>query len=215
MKNAVVTLAAVAAVVCGLAVPSYAQGAAGTTTMPTFELSAGYQFLRAGEVCSDDTGEEICSSSQNFPLGFTVDAIRNYGALGILGEVGWSRDSDDGTDANGDFSSSSNLFHYVAGIRWTGRTNPRVWPYGQVLAGAITSRVSLDYDSDLLDPLDDSRTTTRFMVQPGVGVTFVTGDGWGVFGQVDYRRIFLDEEDDGASGRNDIRVVIGLRMILD
>jgi hypothetical protein len=215
MKNAVVTLSAAAAAIWGLAVPAYAQGAAGTTNMPTFELSAGYQLLRAGEICFDDD-EDDCDSSRNYPLGFAVDAMRNYGAMGILGEVGWSRDSDDGVDAFDEpFSVSSNLFHYAAGVRWTGRANPRVWPYGQILAGAVTERSSIDYDSDLLDDLDDSDTRTRFMIQPGVGVTFVSGDGWGIFGQVDYRRVFLDEDEDGASGRNDVRVFIGARMILD
>ena len=43
----------------------------------------------------------------------------------------------------------------------------------------------------------------------------LTGDGWGIFGQVDYRRIFLDEEQDLALGRNDVRGFVGFRMILD
>jgi hypothetical protein len=43
----------------------------------------------------------------------------------------------------------------------------------------------------------------------------VSGDGWGIFTQVDYRRVFLDEEEFLASGRNDVRVFLGARMILD
>ena len=43
----------------------------------------------------------------------------------------------------------------------------------------------------------------------------IAPDELGVFGQVDYRRMFLDENTDGASGRNDVRVLVGVRMILD
>jgi hypothetical protein len=53
------------------------------------------------------------------------------------------------------------------------------------------------------------------MIQPGIGATVVAGDGWGVFGQVDYRRLFLDEDEDGNSGRNDLRFFVGVRVILD
>ena len=61
-----------------------------------------------------------------------------------------------------------------------------------------------------------SDTETAFMVQPGVGVTFVGGDGWGMFGQADYRRTFFDEPDDTEdSVNNQFRVFVGFRMILD
>jgi hypothetical protein len=68
----------------------------------------------------------------------------------------------------------------------------------------------LSADDDAFDG-----SNTAFMLQPGVGATYVAGDGWGIVGQVDYRRVFLDEEEDFASGRNDLRVFIGVRMILD
>jgi len=43
----------------------------------------------------------------------------------------------------------------------------------------------------------------------------VAGDGWGIVGQVDYRRVFLDKEKDGESGENEFRVFVGIRFILD
>lgn len=208
MANRVLTLVAAAALVLGVSGPAPAQ----TTTMPTFELSAGYQLLRAGEVCGEDgeNGEtEDCGSAQTFPFGVAVDAARNFGAVGIVGEAGWSRDSEDipiiGED---DESVDVDALHVAAGVRWTGRTNPRIWPYGQVLAGALVTRVSESI-------FGESDTFARFMLQPGVGVNFVAGDGWGIVTQVDYRRVFLDEDEDGATGRNDVRVFIGARMILD
>ena len=68
MKNGVLTLAATTAVLLGLTASASAQATpAGTekpatttsspttTTMPTFEFGAGYQLLRLGQVCNDDS----------------------------------------------------------------------------------------------------------------------------------------------------------------
>jgi hypothetical protein len=127
--------------------------------------------------------------------------------FGLVAEGGWSFDSRDVTILGEEtLDQKTNLFHLAGGVRWTGRNNPRIWPYGQVLAGVLWNRFSQD---------DFSDTSAHFMLQPGVGVTFVSGDGWGIFTQVDYRRVFLDEEEFLASGRNDVRVFLGARMILD
>ena len=53
------------------------------------------------------------------------------------------------------------------------------------------------------------------MVQPGAGVVFLAGDGWGIVAQVDYRRVFLKEAEDGDTGENDFRTFFGIRVILD
>lgn len=209
MKKSVLTLATVAAVVFGMSRPASAQS--GTTNTPTFELAAGYQLLRAGELCGDDD-DESCNG-ETFPLGAAVDAVWNLkggGAFGIVAEGGWSRYSEDFTVLNTELSNSINLWHIAGGVRWTGRSKPTFWPYGQVLAGALVNHLS----SEGLGT-DFSDTTTNFMVQPGIGATFIAGDGWGIFGQVDYRRVFMDEDETGVSGRNDVRVFIGARMILD
>jgi hypothetical protein len=81
-----------------------------------------------------------------------------------------------------------------------------VWPFAQVLAGAAHLRSSVN---------DVTDSATKFMLQPGAGVVVVAGDGWGIVGQVDYRRIFLDEDEDGESGQNQFRVFVGVRLILD
>jgi hypothetical protein len=209
MRNRVLTLAAAAAVLFAMSSPAKAQT---TTTEPTFELSAGYQLLRALEVCFDEDDEESCSEGATFPFGVAVDAVRNFGALGVVGEVGWSRDSEDFTGGSGSFDA----IHIAGGVRWTGRRNPRVWPYGQVLLGVQFDRVSQEFDDEDLDELAGfSETDPHFMLQPGAGVNFVIGDGLGAFAQVDWRRAFLDEEEFGISGRNFFRVFLGLRMILD
>ena len=87
----------------------------------------------------------------------------------------------------------------------------RAWPYVQVLAGAAVGHSSVE-----IAAIESDDTDTAFMLQPGVGATLVGGDGWGVFGQVDYRRTFFDEPDNTEDSiNNQFRVFVGLRMILD
>jgi hypothetical protein len=196
MKKRVSTLAAVAAVLLGVAGSASAQ-AVGTTTSPTFELGAAFQYLR---VSVEGEGDED-GASNSFPFGLAVDAARYWGPLGIVAEGGWANDS---ADVPG-FSVTSNFYHFGAGPRFALHTAGRVRPYAQVLVGAsiLPGRVEEDGVPDISD------TSSAFMVQPGVGATFVMGDGWGLFGDVAYRRSFFD------TGSNDIRVLFGARMILD
>jgi len=166
--------------------------ASAQTATPTFELSAGYQFLHAQD--------------QSFPFGLNIDGMRHYGSLGLVGEAGWARHSD--TDAGPTFTN--NMWNFGAGPRWTGFGTGKNWPYAQVLGGVAVAHTNFDVNGG------SSNTHTSFMLQPGVGMTFVAGDGWGVFGQVDYRRTFFDESDTTApSMNNQFRVFAGVRMILD
>jgi hypothetical protein len=112
MMNRALTLAAAAAVVFGLTVPAHAQGT-GTTNMPTFELSGGYQLLRIFEICDPDD-DTICSDAQTLPFGLAVDAARNFGALSVVGELGWAYDSDEDL-LGGDISFHS--WHIAGGLR--------------------------------------------------------------------------------------------------
>ena len=179
----------VVAVVLGTTAPAAAQ-----TEPPTFELSAGYQFTHV--------------TDRDLPLGFAIDAARNWGTFGLLAEVGWAFDSDSEAGVDLDF----NVWHLGAGPRWSARQNPRVTPYAQVIAGWIQGRVSTE-----IAGIDISDSSNDFMVQPGGGVSFQAGDGWAIFGAVDYRRVFIgdeDDDDDGA-GENQFRVFVGARMLLD
>jgi hypothetical protein len=166
-----------------------------TTNTPSYELSAGYQFLHVPEM--------------NFPFGLAIDGALHRGTFGLVAEGGWAVHSDE--DEAVDVEFSTNMWHLAAGARFTGFSSRPLWPYAQVLVGAAIAHSSIDFGGD-----DDSDTETSFMVQPGFGVTLVAGDGWGVFGQVDYRRTFFDEPD-GAdpSVNNQFRIFIGARMILD
>ena len=188
MKNCVLTLAAAAAVLIGSASSAAAQ-ASGTTANPTFDLGAAYQYLHV-------TGDE----GDSFPFGLAVDAARYWGPLGLAAEGGWEYDS---AEVPG-IEISSNFFHAGAGPRFAVRTSARVRPYAQILFGFSTIRFSSDVDGVTV-----SDNESAFMLQPGGGVNFVMGDGWGLFADVAYRRSFFDD------GSNEIRFLLGARMILD
>ena len=167
------------------ALPVSAQNA-----VPTFELSAGYQFTHVPD--------------ESLPLGFAVDGSRNWGPLGLVGEIGWAHKSDDTLGVD----TSFNLWHFAAGPRWSSRRTPNITPYAQVLAGVANLRSSIETSG-----VDISGSETKFMVQPGGGLSVMAGDGWAVFGSVDYRRVFVGEEDGG--GENEFRFLIGIRMVLE
>jgi hypothetical protein len=175
-----------------LACFAFTASAAAQSATPTFEASAGYQFLHAPD--------------QSFPFGLTIDGMRHYGSFGFVGEAGWARHSDD--VSGGTFTN--NLWNFGAGPRWTMFGAGSSWPYAQVLAGLAVSHSNLDAVGGTSD------TRSSFMLQPGIGMTLLAGDGWGVFGQVDYRRTFFDEPADiEHSLNNQIRVFAGVRVILD
>jgi hypothetical protein len=205
MTNRVVTL--VAAALLGVGWPASAQTLS-TTEVPAFELGVGYQVLTAGEVCDEGVVTQVCIPDRTYPLGLAVDLARNYGAFALVGELGWARD----TEGLADFS----VWDIAGGLRFTIRAHERIRPYGQILLGAVISRVNLDV------PGFDSTSATDFMVQPGGGVNFVLGDRVSLFAQADYRRVFVGDVDfDDEIGvpivvpdasRNDIRIVAGLRL---
>jgi hypothetical protein len=174
-----------AAIVVGTELPASAQG-------PTFELSAGYQYTRIPE--------------ENVPLGFAIDASRNWGAAGLVAEGGWARDSESAFDID----ASLNLWHLAAGPRWSAFGSSGVTPFVQVLGGWMHARSSVEVAG-----VEVSGSSHHFMVQPGVGVSMEAGDGWSVVTSFDYRRVFIDDEGDGESGENQYRVFVGLRMLLD
>jgi hypothetical protein len=173
-----------------------------TTNDPTREFGGGYQSFRLGQVCDTGAITQTCSANRTLPLGFAVDGARNFGPWGLVGEGGWSTDSEE--------ELSFNTWHLAGGGRWTSRRHDRLWPYAQVLLGLVQDRVSGTTPAGS----EVDRSITSFMLQPGAGVTYLLGRSWGVFGQMDYRRVFLDEEENLSNGRNDFRLLLGARVFL-
>jgi hypothetical protein len=140
-----------------------------------------------------------------FPVGLAVDLAVNSDSTALIAEGGWSMRS----EGNEPDAVRFDFWHAGGGFRWTGRTHPRIWPYAQGLIGVAFHDVS----GEVLGT-DQSDTTAYFMVQPGGGVTFVVGERFGIFGAVDYRRVFLDKDKDRESGLNEFRVFVGARLTL-
>ena len=170
------------------------QAAGAVSTFPTWEVTGGYQLLRIPD--------------QTLPFGLNLDGGWNLSEmLGLVAEIGWAMDSEDLGD---DVNLGLHAWNFGAGPRWNARPSGTIWPFAQVLVGAQHTRFSTEAPG-----VDLTLSETSFMLQPGAGVNFIAGDGWGIVGQVDYRRVFTDEDEDGESGANEFRVFIGGRLLLD
>jgi Outer membrane protein beta-barrel domain len=194
MRNWLLTLAVTFAVHAGLTSPAVAQTPPQSTRAPLFEISVGYQSLNVTD-----------GSNTSFPFGLAADMAFNAGAIGFVAEAGWSRRSEGDEPDEVLF----NFWHTGGGIRWSSRRSPRVWLYGQALVGATFHEASGE-----IAGFDQSDITAHVMVQPGGGVNVVVGNGLGVVGAVDYRRVFLNEQEEGDSGLNEVRLFVGVRLSL-
>ena len=149
---------------------------------PRFELTGGYQLLHVPD--------------ETLPFGLNVDGAWNRGKmLGIVGEAGWTTDSEDGFRVH--------VWNFGAGPRFNARPmGGKVWPFAQGLFGLVHTRGGGDSD-------------TRFALQFGGGANVNAGDGWGVVFQGDYRRVFIDEPQIDVTGENQYRFFTGIRLLLD
>jgi len=192
MKRSTFALTAACAFLFGLTTPALAQRSS-PTTAPTFEVGAAYQAL----FVTDDPGT-------TFPAGFALDVAINSGAFGFVVEGGFSRRSE--SHASDDIQFD--FWHAGAGVRWSRRMNPRFSPYVQILAGVAFHDVKGG-----IAGFDQSDITSHFMWQPGGGVNVALNTRVGIFGAVDYRQVFLDEDTEGDSGLNEIRLLAGVRLV--
>ena len=157
------------------------------------EVSGGYAITHAED--------------QTLPVGWSAGVAANLNRTWSLvaeanGAYKTESDEDLGTDVKLKIHSVS------GGARWSIRVT-RVVPFVQVLAGAA----HLSARARVLDRrVGDA--VTKFTLQPGAGVDFEVNDSLGVIGQVDYRRVFFDEQDAVAAGENQWRAVIGIRFSL-
>ena len=183
-------LALVAAcMIVGLTLPASAQTPA---TTPALEVSVGYQSL----FVTGDPGATL-------PFGVAVDLAVNAGPSAFVAEGGWS------TRSEGDAPDEVrfDFWHAAGGYRWTSRKPARIRPYAQGLIG-----VAFHETSGEVGGTDQRDMTAYFMVEPGGGVNVVVRGGLGIFGAVAYRRVFVDEDMDGGSGLNEVRVFVGVRL---
>jgi hypothetical protein len=175
-------LGAAVVLIAGMGIPAVAQ-------TPSVEVTGGYQapYDRAIQ--------------EWFPVGWSVDVAANISrAWAIVGEFGAAYRSDTDLDIDLD------LYTFGGGLRWSRRTM-RVVPFAQLVFGFARMGSSANIAGGHI-----RFSQTKLMLQPGGGLNILIGERWGVVGQADYRRIFLDEDQDGKSGVNELRVFGGVRF---
>jgi opacity protein-like surface antigen len=156
------------------------------------ELSGAYQNTGAAE--------------QTLPFGWSADIGTNLNRTwSVIGEVSGAYRSKEDEDLGADVRLS--LHSLGAGARWSGHVGDRIIPFLQVLAGAARASAR----TEILGR-EVGSSSTKFMLQPGGGVALKLNETFAILGQVDYRRVFLDDEEDRASGQNQFRVLAGVRV---
>ena len=164
----------------------------GALPMPTFEISAGYTFLR----------ENIAPDDHNidFPVGWYASTAFNFNqGFGLVGEATGSYNSDSYvTIADLKFTTDRRLYTFMAGPRFSHKAG-RLIPYAQVLAGGAYGRESTVSD-------------TRFAFQPGGGLTMLLTEHLGVRVAGDYRCIidFVGGEENDYT--NQLRFLAGFSL---
>lgn len=186
------------------ALPAYAQDA------PKVEGTLGYQAINAR------TGKAANGENAWYSIGFNIDGSWSLNPTwSILGELGWGR-----SPVSGDCTVCSQVIplheqtraafnetNMGGGVRYNKRGMGKLTPFAQIVVGI--SRDSFDTRTALLfaELVGEAYTTNSFMAQPGGGVVYNLNDNVGVVGQVDYRRVFADDE-----GFNAFRFVAGMRF---
>jgi hypothetical protein len=180
-----------------VAIPASAQ------TVPKTEISAGYQFVTFS--VDEDNNESM-------PKGWYFDVTGNLTPMiGVIFQVGgnYKTFEESVTIGGGTFTATADLkvHEFLGGLRLNARDNPKLVPYGQVLAGAINGSIELSTTSTIpgIPTFSEEDSSTNFAVVFGGGVNFGVSDSTGIRFGVDYMRIF--EED---AGSNVFRFQVGL-----
>jgi len=167
----------------GFAAPAAAQ-------TPKAELQLAYQALHVPE--------DWLTRGVNFDLAFNLNPV-----VGIVFEVGGASES----ASESGVSASINATNLGGGMRFSSRSSGKVTPYAQIIVGGVRGQFKLASGG-----ADLNLHAWKFMLQPGAGVNVKVGSAFGIFGAADYRRLFLDEATDGASGENEFRLLAGVRF---
>jgi len=167
-------------------------GSASAQTVPTVEVSGGYQFL---DISSEGQGESL-------PAGWYADVAANLTPmLGVVFQVGGNYKTIDESVVVGGISvaatADAKVHGFLGGVRLNFRSPSPIVPFAQVLAGAINTAVDVSASTTLpgqppiaID-LDDSRTHVG--LQAGGGVNIALSDAVGLRVGADYLRVVDDD----------------------
>lgn len=201
MQRLCVGVLSLCAVMLGLAVPAAAQ------TFPRTEISGGYQFVTFS----------VEDESESIPKGWYFEVAGNLNPmLGLVFQVGgnYKTFEESVTVGGGTFTAEADLdvYQFLGGVRVNARNNPRLVPYGHLLAGGINAAIELTTTSTIpgIPAFSEEDSSTNFGVLFGGGVNFGVTDRTGIRFGVDYLRIFAEDEGDGSNVfRFHVGVVIG------
>lgn len=187
-----------------VAILGVAAAPASAQTVPTIELSGGYQFLNLA----------VEGQNESMPAGWYADLAGNLTPmLGVVFQVGGNYKSIDESVAIGGVAATVtadlSVHEFLGGVRLNLRSNPAIVPFAQVLAGAIHGSADVSASATLpgIPPIAISQDVsgTNFGLGAGGGVNFAFTDAVGLRVGADYLHAF---EDDG--GANLFRFHVGV-----
>ena len=198
MQRMCVGVLSLCAVMLGMAVPAAAQ------TFPRTEISGGYQFVTFS----------VNDESESIPKGWYFEVAGNLNpTIGLVFQVGgnYKTFEESVTLGGGTFTAEADLdvYQFLGGVRLNARDNPRLVPYGHLLAGGINGAIELTTSSTIpgIPSFSEEESSTNFGLLFGGGVNFGVTDSTGIRFGVDYLRIFAEDEGEGS---NVFRFHVGL-----
>lgn len=174
-----------------MAVPAFAQLA------PAYDVSVGYSLLRDEELADLDLTETL--------HGWLASVGFNFNRwFGVVGEIGGNYGTIDFEPPPefpvGPIELDLKVLSFMGGPRFASHASPSFTPYGQFLFGVARGTVEV---------LDESESSSEFAIQPGGGIDIWMIPDIGIRVGADYRRIFIDDIEDGG-GSNEFRFHVGI-----
>ena len=190
----------------GVAAMGIAAVPASAQTVPTVEVSGGYQFLNLA----------VEGESESLPAGWYADVAANLTPMfGVVFQVGGNYKTFDESVVVGGISASAeadvNVHQFLGGLRLNFRSDSPIVPFAQVLAGAVTGSVDVSASTTLpgMPPIaiDLDESTTDVGLAVGGGMTVRFSDAVGLRVGADYLRVFADR-----SGADAFRFHVGVAI---
>jgi hypothetical protein len=176
----------------GVAVLGVAAVPASAQTVPTIELSGGYQFLNLA----------VEGRNESLPAGWYVDVAGNLTPmLGVVFQVGGNYRTFEESVALGGIAARATadvrVHEFLGGVRLNLRSNPKIVPFAQFLAGGINTSADVSASANLpgIPPIafDREFSGTDFGLGAGGGVNFALTDAVGLRVGADYLHAFVDD----------------------
>jgi hypothetical protein len=123
-------------------------------------------------------------------VGFSVSVAKdiramNKAAIGIVADFGWNKDS----QTIDDFDANVTLTTFLGGVRFTGTSNDKFGPFGQVLVGGTRASFGTDVAG-----IDIGDSETAFTVAFGGGINVRLYEQVNFLAELDYLHAAFEGE---------------------